>query len=314
MDEASRASPLTGRTEHVSLVTEIDIAQLIEGYKYWHHVDVARMFSGIQTLVLLRDNETGLSFFRPTVVGDVAFYADIAHVPGYYMADKAEFRIARDHIPPGAKVCEVGAGLGLFRAHIPHADYIGLEFSEAALQHAAANGILLLRRDVEGFAAEHPGAYDVACAFQVLEHVADPLSFIAALVKLTKPGGKILLSTPNGESYIHRTRDVRNVPPHHVTWWEDRTWAWIMQRFSLSRLQIHHTPATETLMDWARMIAREGLLKLLGLELRPVVDETPLRRRIDALSEQTAMIIISGVRHQLDIPPVGHTTVAVFSR
>ncbi|HEY1933887.1 MAG TPA: methyltransferase domain-containing protein [Acetobacteraceae bacterium] len=307
-------SPLTGRPEYVGLVAEIDIAQLAGGYRSRLGIDVTRLFAGVDRLCLLRDAETGLSFFSPPVVGDVAFYDALALRHDYYRADKAEYRIARDYVRPGARICEVGAGFGLFRDHVPGADFLGLEFNDAALAHAAARNIPMLRRDVHEFADANPAAFDVTCAFQVLEHVVEPLEFVASLVRLTKPGGTILISTPNGEAYIARNRDLLNVPPHHVTWWEDMTWTWLQQRFGLCGLQLHHTPVDECLIEWARMVAVDGLAALLDLKLHAVVDETPMRHRIDALAEHTARIIASGVRHRMDAPPVGHTTLAVFSR
>jgi len=308
------ASPLTNRTEQVTLFAEIDVAQLIEGYKFRHDVDVARLFSGIDKLVLWRDNETGLSFFQPMVVGDAAFYDAVAKGQEYYLQNRFEFMVARHHVSVGAKVCEIGAGAGMFRLHIPNTDYTGLEFGAAARRSAAEQGILVLDRDVEDFANEHPGAFDVTCAFQVVEHVADPMAFITAMAKLTKPGGQIMLSAPTGEGYVARNRDVLNVPPHHVTWWEDSTWLWLKAHFGFSRLDLYHAPASDFPMEWARMIASDGLAGLLGLELRAVVDETPLRRKIDALAEQTAAVIVSGMRNRRDFPAIGHTTLAVFAR
>ena len=235
------------------------------------------------------------------VVGDAAFYAALAQRPGYYEADKSEFRMARDYARPGEGL-RGWAGIGLFRDHIPQAEFLGLEFNDTALEQAAARNVLVLRRELREFASGHQAVFDVTCAFQVLEHVAEPLEFVAALVQLTKPGGTILISTPNGESYISRNRDLLNAPPHHVTWWEDMTWIWLKEKFGLRSLKLHHTLVDEFLIEWARMVAVDGLAAMLGVPLRPVVDETPIRRRMSAMAEQTAMIIAHGIRHRMDVP------------
>ena len=46
-------------------------------------------------------------------------------------------------------------------------------------------------------AARYEDAVDIAFAIQVIEHVADPKAFLAEILKLLKPGGTCVLSTPN---------------------------------------------------------------------------------------------------------------------
>ena len=60
MNDVFLPSPLPGRAEHVVPVTEIDLAQLIDGYRVRHGMDVAPLFAGVDRLHLLRDSETGL--------------------------------------------------------------------------------------------------------------------------------------------------------------------------------------------------------------------------------------------------------------
>lgn len=42
------------------------------------------------------------------------------------------------------------------------------------------------------------GAYDILCAFDVLEHLEDPSSVIARIARCLKSGARILLAVPNG--------------------------------------------------------------------------------------------------------------------
>jgi SAM-dependent methyltransferase len=41
-------------------------------------------------------------------------------------------------------------------------------------------------------------AYDVVCAFQVLEHLVDPDTTVGEISKVMKPDGRFLISVPNG--------------------------------------------------------------------------------------------------------------------
>ncbi|HPG29082.1 MAG TPA: methyltransferase domain-containing protein, partial [Myxococcota bacterium] len=52
------------------------------------------------------------------------------------------------------------------------------------------------------------GRFDLAVSFQVVEHLADPAPFVAALADALRPGGVALVSTPNrlqsdGENPFH---------------------------------------------------------------------------------------------------------------
>jgi 2-polyprenyl-6-hydroxyphenyl methylase/3-demethylubiquinone-9 3-methyltransferase len=46
-------------------------------------------------------------------------------------------------------------------------------------------------------AAEAPESFDVVCCMEMLEHVPDPSSVVAACATLVKPGGWVIFSTIN---------------------------------------------------------------------------------------------------------------------
>ena len=49
----------------------------------------------------------------------------------------------------------------------------------------------------EDLARAQPGAYDVVTCLEMLEHVPDPASSVAACANLVKPGGQVFFSTIN---------------------------------------------------------------------------------------------------------------------
>jgi SAM-dependent methyltransferase len=49
-----------------------------------------------------------------------------------------------------------------------------------------------------GFALPFPdGSFDLVSSFQVLEHVPDPIAYLREMARVTRPGGEVILATPN---------------------------------------------------------------------------------------------------------------------
>ncbi|MBR0652198.1 class I SAM-dependent methyltransferase [Roseomonas terrae] len=167
----------------------------------------------------------GLVFFAPAAEGDAAFYEALYRkldAGGRVRAagrDRAEYPHAAARILPGDTVLEVGAGAGAFARLIPEARYVGLDPNPGA--YAAAEAAVRAE-SLADHATRHEGVYDAACAFQVIEHVADPLGLAAAMVRCLKPGGLLMLGAPIWPSAMTAIPDfVFNAPPHHLSWWNE---------------------------------------------------------------------------------------------
>ena len=116
--------------------------------------------------------------------------------------------LSRLRVEPGARVLDVGCGMGQFaramaRAAGPNGRVVGIERSRAQIdegrRQARAAGEADLVDMREGDAATPPlrddewGTFDIAHARFILEHVADPTSIVRAMVKSVRPGGRIVL-------------------------------------------------------------------------------------------------------------------------
>lgn len=81
----------------------------------------------------------------------------------------------------------------------------GIELSPGPAAAAAAKGHAVFTGTIEAYAADHPGTkFDAIFAQHVLEHVADPRSFLATARELLAPGGRVVICVPNFEARLRR--------------------------------------------------------------------------------------------------------------
>jgi SAM-dependent methyltransferase len=133
-----------------------------------------------------------------------------------------------------AKILEVGAGLGYFTYALNKTGYHcdGLEYSETAV--AFANeffGPHYKQGTIEAYAKAHASEYDVVIATEVIEHVEDPKSFIGAFLEVLKPGGKIIITTPNKDVHPKGTIWETDHAPKHLWWFTERGLRTIAEHF-----------------------------------------------------------------------------------
>lgn len=148
-------------------------------------------------------------------------FSDLAH---RWWDPKSEFKPLHDINPlrldwidanvglAGKKVLDVGCGGGLLSEGMAErgAQVAGIDLSEKALGvarlHLLESGRSVDYRHIsaESLAAEMPGSFDVVTCLEMLEHVPDPASTVAACARLVKPGGQVFLSTlnRNPKSYL----------------------------------------------------------------------------------------------------------------
>jgi SAM-dependent methyltransferase len=123
------------------------------------------------------------------------------------LGELKKLAIQRTRTGPGTTVLDVGCGFGLeslrlARAVTPGGSVTGVDasarFVAEAQRRAAAEGLTVTF--VEGDAADLPfpdDAFDVTRAERVLVYLPDPDAALAEMVRVTRPGGRIAVITPD---------------------------------------------------------------------------------------------------------------------
>ena len=149
------------------------------------------------------------------------FFAELASLEGRHFWFRARDRLflwaVQRHHPRARRMLEVGCGTGhvleYLRRHIPSLTIIGTDLFEEGLRHArerTEDCVGLARADAR--ALPFGQVFDVAGAFDVLEHVEQDQLVIDELFRVLRPSGILIISVPQ-HAWLWSTADEH---AHHV--------------------------------------------------------------------------------------------------
>jgi 2-polyprenyl-6-hydroxyphenyl methylase/3-demethylubiquinone-9 3-methyltransferase len=105
----------------------------------------------------------------------------------------------------GAAALDVGCGGGILAEAMAQrgSRVTGIDLGEKPLRiaklHTLESGVQVEYEaaSAESFAETHAGEFDLVTCMELLEHVPEPASTVAACARLVKPGGRVIFSTIN---------------------------------------------------------------------------------------------------------------------
>jgi 2-polyprenyl-3-methyl-5-hydroxy-6-metoxy-1,4-benzoquinol methylase len=117
------------------------------------------------------------------------------------------------------KILEVGCGDGYLTYAMNQAGHVatGIDISEEAISVAKRSfGDFYQAKDLKDFVKLYD--FDLIVCTEIIEHLADPVLFVAQCKALLKKGGQILLTTPNKDYRSPNTIWQTEAPPVHRFW------------------------------------------------------------------------------------------------
>lgn len=165
--------------------------------------------------------------------------------------------IARQHmsflqtVTESGRLLDVGCSTGLFLDLAGKAGFSvkGVEFSPDSAAFARRQFGLTVDQGSIHDCTDPDGTYDILTMFDVIEHVPDPLSDMAAALRLLRPGGWFVLSTPNIDGLFprmsYRFAKALNYwphpePPYHLYQFSVKTLSAMLGKAGFTPGQVRH--------------------------------------------------------------------------
>lgn len=184
--------------------------------------------------------------FHPDAATTAQLYAD--YYPRTAGTPTAPHRSsAAAWVAGNLRVLDIGCGTGdaLVHHRARGCTVRGVEADPNAAAIARARGL-----DIDAaFEPARHGAYDVVTLDQVIEHLVDPIATLRGIHTMLRPGGIVVLATPNATSAVARLAGARWIhwhAPYHLHFFTRTSLAHAAERAGLAIVDIR----TITQPDW----------------------------------------------------------------
>jgi len=157
-------------------------------------------------------------------------------------------------LPPDSKVLEIGVGNGALLRYIKNKniDVEGCDLSRAASHHIRQRYSIVMHNC---FVGEIPSdrKYDVVVMNHILEHVNDPVSFLADVKTHLKENGIVHIVVPNIASWEAKLPGWVGYEPYHLSYFMPVT---LERATDKATLKVIHTSTHESFSGWFLALLR----------------------------------------------------------
>jgi SAM-dependent methyltransferase len=186
------------------------------------------------------------------------------------------YRFARDQLSAGQRALDIACGVGYGVAMLLErgCEAVGADYDLELVTQARTiwqhNGFV----QVDALeAAFQTGSFDAVVSFETIEHVSDDRRFLLEIDRVLRPGGTLIVSTPNIRYTTH--------PPYHRKEYEpEEFYELIRQHFSQVECYGNYFTLSDRLQDlWRWRVHARGVDLLARIGARSVLRRILRHRR-----------------------------------
>lgn len=171
---------------------------------------------------------------------------------------KRRVNFVKEFISKKGKILEIGSGYGFFIKDMEKKgfDIMGVEISKQrrnVLRKITGVKILNINFEQENISID--SKFDLIVMFQVLEHILNPIKFIKNVLKLLKPGGRLLVEVPNVDDFqIKKNESYRNWywQRAHIHYFSPKNLKFVLKKGGLKEVKINGVQrySIENMFNW----------------------------------------------------------------
>jgi 2-polyprenyl-3-methyl-5-hydroxy-6-metoxy-1,4-benzoquinol methylase len=254
------------------LPTREDIHKAYENY-YTHDLEVVdnRPIKQIvkKAAAFLKSNYLALRYGYAPPHSRVGTFWGLAVFLFPTFKGRLDLRVMGLRAQPDRRLLDIGCGNGQYLELMRSLGWRveGVELDPAAVRQARAMELEVHQGCLED--QDYPAnSFDAISLRHVIEHVHDPLDLLKECRRILKPGGRLVIITPNFESYgrqkFHSCWMALD-PPRHLMLFGFQSLQNLAQKTGLQEIKLSSTPNMARFICLAsRSIARQGHCSLLS--------------------------------------------------
>lgn len=181
------------------------------------------------------------------------------------------YMFAAQYLRAPCRVLDIACGIGYGSRHLADSargiEVIGLDLSEQAVRYVESH----FRGDTVSFLvgdgtqlAFPDKTFDYVTSFETVEHIPEYEEFLSELRRVLKPGGTLVLSTPNRE-FTNPLGSLESRPPssHHIREWRISEFRPLLARFFERIRWFSQLPRKHPLAEKAFIVSRRPLARVV---------------------------------------------------
>ena len=179
------------------------------------------------------------SYFSTHTYADITF----ARYSMYWWSNRFYAMLARRYGRRGARLLEVGSGLGHLAAQLEDSfQTFGMDLNHWAVKHSKS---VVKTSSLETASAQElpfaDASFNVVIIKHIVEHLPDPAKALAEIGRVTEPGGTLILATPNLGSLLKPWKGDKWIgyqDPTHISLKPPEEWLNLIRNADFSPLRV----------------------------------------------------------------------------